>query len=363
MTNKIPVTLLTGFLGSGKSTLLSDVLQDPDFSNTAVIVNEFGEVGLDNILVTHSQEQVLEMTTGCLCCTIRGDISNTLLELAEKRAAGDLPLFDRVVVETTGLADPAPVIHTITEDPRISDQFELGGIVTTIDAVNGMATLDRQDECVKQAAVADRIILTKADLSAEKAPLDRLVKRLGKLNPGAELQDRHCENFTLEKMFSTPLFDKKSKSPDVQKWLNIEKIAAAHERNHDHDHDHDHRHAHDHLHDVNKHGDNIQTFSLIMEEPVLMQTFVPAMQFLISNHGEDLLRIKGIVCLNESPGHPYILHGVQHVFHEPIELDEWPTEDHRTRLVFITRNISKWSIEAYFASWLKIDERHSLKSS
>ena len=302
MTNKIPVTLLTGFLGSGKSTLLSDVLQDPDFSNTAVIVNEFGEVGLDNILVTHSQEQVLEMTTGCLCCTIRGDISNTLLELAEKRAAGDLPLFDRVVVETTGLADPVPVIHTITEDPRISDQFELGGIVTTIDAVNGMATLDR-----------------------------------------------HCENFTLEKMFSTPLFDKKSKSPDVQKWLNIEKIAAAHERNHDHDH----RHAHDHLHDVNKHGDNIQTFSLIMEEPVLMQTFVPAMQFLISNHGEDLLRIKGIVCLNESPGHPYILHGVQHVFHEPIELDEWPTEDHRTRLVFITRNISKWSIEAYFASWLK----------
>ncbi len=348
---KTPVTLLTGFLGSGKSTLLSKILQDQTFSNSAVIVNEFGEVGLDHFLVTHSEEQILEMTTGCLCCTVRGDISETLMRLADKRDAGELPAFERVIVETTGLADPAPVIHTITSDPQICERFELGGIVTTIDAVTGMETLDLQEECVKQAAVADRIVLTKTDLEKDAAALEELQTRLERLNPTAEILDRQSSGFRLEKLFDTALFDEKSKSLDVRKWLKAEKLTVAYDHHH-----HEHQ-------DVNKHGDDIECFSLIVEEPVFSQSFVLALQLLLSDHGENLLRIKGIICLRDHPERPYIIHGVQHVFHEPIELQEWPTEDHRTKIVFITRKISKQSVEAYFASWLNVSEQHDLMIS
>lgn len=358
---KTPVTLLTGFLGSGKSTLLSQILQDPAFAHSAVIVNEFGDVGLDHVLVTHSQEQILEMTTGCLCCTIRGDISETLLDLWDRRQADDLPAFERVIIETTGLADPAPVIHTITSDPEISDRFELAGIVTTVDAANGQATLARQEECVKQVAVADRIVLTKTDLKIDAEDLDKLVRQLDQLNPAAELLDRQSPDFKLDSLFDTGLFDEVKRGPDIQKWLQAERVSEAYDPGHARAHDH----AHDHVdpHDVNRHGEDIQTFSLIIDEPVFSQSFVLAMQLLLSDHGENLLRIKGVICLRERQDQPFVIHGVQHVFHEPIELEEWPDADRRSKIVFITRKISKPSIEAYFASWLKVDEHHHLMTS
>ncbi|NVJ91782.1 MAG: GTP-binding protein [Methylocystaceae bacterium] len=363
---KTPITLLTGFLGSGKSTLLSQILQDPAFSNTAVIVNEFGEVGLDDFLVTHADEQVVEMTTGCLCCTVRGDVSNTLLDLWAKRDAGELPAFERVIIETTGLADPAPVIHTIATDPGIFTRFTLNGIVTTVDAATGLATLDLQEECIKQVAVADRIVLTKTDLDIDESALYDLQKRLDRLNPTAEYLERQSPSFNLEKLFDTALFDEKKKSVDVQKWLNIEKTTHAHKHEHEHDHHghgHDHHHDHHHHHhhhDVNKHGDNIETFSLIIDKPLISHSFVLAMQLLISEHGKDLLRIKGIVNLKERAGQPYIIHGVQHIFHEPLELKKWPSDDHRTKIVFITRGIPRKTIEAYFEAWMKVDEHHHL---
>ena len=161
----IPVTLLTGFLGSGKSTLLTEILKQPAFDKTAVVVNEFGEIGLDGILIKHSEDQIVEMTSGCLCCTIRGDIRQTLLDLHSKRTNGDIPSFNRVIVESTGLADPAPVVHTLMSDPLLDRRYMLGGVVTTIDALTGVATLENHKECEKQAAVADRLVITKTDLA------------------------------------------------------------------------------------------------------------------------------------------------------------------------------------------------------
>ena len=184
----LPVTLLTGFLGSGKSTLLGRVLRDPRFSDTAVIVNEFGDVGLDGVLIQHSSEQVVEMTSGCLCCTIRGDIRQSLMDLHSRRARGEIPTFSRLVVETTGLADPVPVIQTLQIDPRLRRRFRLAGVVTTVDVLNGDATLDRQREAVKQVAVADRLVLTKSDLArdpASRRDLNALEGRLARLAPGA----------------------------------------------------------------------------------------------------------------------------------------------------------------------------------
>ncbi|MDV7340671.1 GTP-binding protein [Terasakiella sp. A23] len=337
---KTPITILTGFLGSGKSSLLSQILKDPAFSNSAVIVNEFGEIGLDDFLVTHAEEQVMEMTTGCLCCTIRGDIADTLFELWTKRKTGELPNFDRIIIETTGLADPAPVIQTMMTEPRIFARFGLSGVITTVDATNSLSTMEFQKESVKQIAVADRLVITKTDLEIENTALADLQSQIITLNPTADVMVKNAPDFDLEKLFDTKLFDKTSKTADAQKWLNFEKLP------------HDHHHHHDHAHDINKHGDHIETFSLIIEDPVPGQSFIAAIQSLVTAHGQNLLRIKGIVNLQDRPHKPYILHGVQHIFHEPFELSNWPTEDKRTKLVFITRHLQREMVEKYFEGWL-----------
>jgi len=345
----IPVTMLTGFLGSGKSTLLSQILMDPAFSNAAVIVNEFGEIGLDDFLVTHSEEQTVEMTTGCLCCTIRGDITETLIDLHEKSEAGKINNFDRVIIETTGLADPAPVIHTLVSEPRIFKRYMLGGVVCTVDMVNGLSTLSKHEECQKQVAVADRIVFMKSDIEIDKAAVHDLNQQVQHLNPTAVKQDRHADIFDLDKLFNTTLYDPKTKTYEVERWLNEAALSVKH-----HGHNHSHHHDHDH-------SDGIETFSITFDEPVATSAFLLAMQLLISNQGPDLLRIKGIVCLQESQEKPVIIHGVQHVFHEPLELDEWPGDDHRTRLVFITRNIPKKTIELFFKTWMSMDEEQILQ--
>jgi G3E family GTPase len=346
----IPVTLLTGFLGSGKSTLLSQILRDDAFANTAVIVNEFGEIGLDDFLVTHSEEQTVEMTTGCLCCTVRGDITQTLIDLFEKRKSGQINAFDRVIIETTGLADPAPVIHTLIAEPRIAKRFMLGGVVCTIDSVNGLSTLDKHEECQKQVAVADRIVYMKSDIEVDEAASHDLYREIKKLNPLAKKQDRHAVDFNLSHLFDTTLYDPQKDRYDLERWLNDQPL---------HDHDHHHTHSHHHHH----HDGTIDTFSIIFEDPLPSNAFLLAMQLLISNQGKDILRIKGIVCLKEQPERPIVLHGVQHVFHEPLELDAWPGEDRRTRLVFITRNIPQQTINLFFKTWMSYDDEQVLEMS
>lgn len=349
----IPVTLLTGFLGSGKTTLLSQVLRDPHFSDTAVVINEFGEVGLDHMLVETSREDLVQMTSGCLCCTIRGDIRQTLLSLHARLEAGEIPTFSRVIIETTGLADPAPVLHTLMSDGPIWHRYSLEGVVATVDMVNGEATLAHVIECVKQVAVADCIVLTKSDLAqdpASRRDRETLVAAIRKLNPGAPLLDRLDADFDLRRLFDTSLYDPASKSIDVQRWLSDEAVRE-HEEDAHHHHEHGHGHGHDHHHDVNRHGPDIHAFCIVRDEPIPALAFTLAMELLIANRGEDLLRVKGIVNVAEKPGQPCVIHGVQHIFHEPTWLDAWPCEDHRSRIVFITRGLTREAVEPLLAAF------------
>ena len=338
----IPVTLLTGFLGSGKSTLLTEILKQPAFDKTAVVVNEFGEVGLDGILIKHSEDQIVEMTSGCLCCTIRGDIRQTLLDLHTKRTNGDIPTFNRVIVESTGLADPAPVVHTLMSDPLLDRRYMLGGVVTTIDVLTGVATLENHKECEKQAAVADRLVITKTDLANSpdiEELLGDLQARLSALNPTAVILDRHDAEFDYNRLFDTSLFDPDTKSINVRSWLNAEESGG----HHTHDHDH---------HDVTRHGSDIRSFTLTFEEPVTIEAFASSLEALSLTQGSSILRIKGIVNTLDRPGVPLVIHGVQHVFHDPVWLDEWPDEDHQTKLVFITKGIDRETLDTFFKAWI-----------
>ena len=339
----IPVTLLTGFLGSGKSTLLTEILKQPAFDKTAVVVNEFGEIGLDGILIKHSEDQIVEMTSGCLCCTIRGDIRQTLLDLHTKRTNGDIPTFNRVIVESTGLADPAPVVHTLMSDPLLDRRYMLGGVVTTVDAQTGIATLKNHKECEKQAAVADRLVITKTDLNNSPDPdesLGELQARLSALNPTAIILDRHNAEFDYDHLFDTLLFNPDTKTMNVRSWLKAEVIG-------------DHQnHSHHHHHDVNRHGSDIRAFTLTFDEPVTIEAFASSLEALSLTQGESILRIKGIVNTLDRPGIPLVIHGVQHVFHDPVWLDEWPDEDHQTKLVFITKGIERETLDMFFKAWI-----------
>ena len=362
----IPVTLLTGFLGSGKSTLLSEILRNSEFQNTAVIVNEFGEVGLDGVLIEHSENQIIEMTSGCLCCTVRGDIRQTLLMLHSKRENGEIPQFDRVVVESTGLADPAPVIHTLMSDRFLEYRFMLGGIVTTVDAANGFSTIEKHKECEKQVAVADRIVITKTDIKnseISKEGIDGLRAKLSRINPTAQIWDRHNDSLKLGNLFDTSLYDPGTKTIDVLKWLNAVVLPT--------EHDHYYHHSAEdgvaieqnggqHQHDLTRHGQNIRSFTLVLDQPVKIDTFATALEALLFTQASRLLRIKGIVNTVDRPGRPMVIHGVQHIFHDPIWLEDWPDGDHRTKLVFITDGIERATLDEFFTSWISSSVGHWL---
>ena len=341
--SRIPVTVLTGFLGSGKTTLLNHVLKRPEMAATAVIVNEFGEIGLDHLLVESATEDVVLMSSGCLCCTVRGDIANTLTDLFVGRVKGKVPYFTRAVIETTGLADPAPVLHALLADPIVAERYMIDGVVTTVDAVNGDGTLDRQPEAVKQAAVADRLIVTKTDL-AEPADLAALEARLAALNPGAPLLHAVQGAIDPGALFGLGLFDPETKSVEVRRWLQDETIAAHSGDDHDH-----------HQHDVNRHDERIRTFCITRDRPMSWNALSGWLDALASMRGDDLLRVKAIVALADRPDQPVVLHGVQHLFHPPVLLPAWPDDDRRTRIVFITRDLPQDMIEQSLAALEEAD--------
>lgn len=340
--DRIPVSVLTGFLGSGKTTLLNALLKHPDMGETAVVINEFGEVGIDNLLVETATEDMVVMDSGCLCCTIRGDLIETLRDLIKRRWRGEVPAFRRLVIETTGLADPAPILHTLMTDPVISARYRLDGVIATVDAAAGAATLDAQPEAVKQAAVADRLLLTKTDL---EPGTEALTGRLGAINPAAPILPVVQGKVDPDALFGSGLYDPKSKHPDVARWLAEEAYSDSHDPHHDH--------HHDHHHDTNRHDDRIRSFVIRTETPIVWDRFVEWIEALISTHGANLLRMKGILNVDEVEG-PVAVHGVQHVFHPPAMLSGWPDgEDHSSRLVIIARDLNKDPVEKMFRAFVE----------
>jgi G3E family GTPase len=310
----IPVCVLTGFLGSGKTTLLGKLLKSPAFARTAVIINEFGEVGLDHDLIETSDESFVTLQTGCLCCTIRGDLVLTLADILRRRDEGTVTPFDRVVIETSGLADPAPILHAVMSDDALAERLTLAGVVTTVDAVNGAATLAQQPESVKQVAVADRLVLTKTDL-VEETPA-ALMEHLAALNPSAPVLPASFGDIDPERLF------------DARIWDPAGKLDGPADEHHFH------------------HDDQIVCFALIRKQPIPAVALTLFLEVLAEHCGADLLRLKGIVAIAESPERPAVIHGVQHMFHAPGFLERWPSDDRRSRLIFIARDLPRAFAEA-----------------
>ncbi len=322
--------VLTGFLGAGKTTLLNHLLRDPALADTLVLINEFGEIGLDHLLVERVEGDMLLLSSGCLCCTVRGDLVASLEDALRARDNGRGTPFSRVVIETTGLADPAPVLHTVMSHPYLRLRFRLRSVVTLVDALLGDATLDAQPEAVKQAAMADRLVLTKTDL-AGPAGVTALTARLRALNPGAPLLDAAAGEATVEHLLGGASYDPAARGADAADWLAAEAVET---------------HAHDHHHqDVNRHDASIRAFALRWPRPVSPYAVGLFTELLGSAHGTGVLRMKGLVATSDDPGRPVVLHGVQHVMHPPARLDAWPDDDHDTRLVFILKDLRPELVE------------------
>jgi len=351
----IPLNIFTGFLGAGKTTLLNRLLKDPAMSDAAVLVNEVGDIGIDHNLYEIVEDGVILLSSGCLCCSVRGDLVNSLENLLRARDNGRCKPFNRVVVETTGIADPASVIHILMTQPYLTLRYRLDGVVTLVDAVNGMKTLDAHEEAVKQAAMADRLVITKTDLPEGKAQLSALRERLKKLNPAAIVLEGEVR---VEDLIDAGLYNPGSKIPDVARWLREEAVIAAEEDAHHHDHDHHHHgHGHHHNHDqASRHDASIKAFSIATEQPIPFNTLEMFLDLLRSAHGDRILRMKGIVKLADDPSRPVVFHVVQHLMHPPARLEAWPDADRRSRIVCITKDLAPEMVRKMFDAFLGVPQ-------
>ncbi|MEM1162054.1 MAG: GTP-binding protein [Pseudomonadota bacterium] len=321
--SQIPVNVITGFLGSGKTTLLQRLLRSSDLKDTAVLVNEFGEVGLDHHLLQSSTQPTLLMDNGCVCCAIRGDLQEAMRGLFDQRQRGEVPPFTRVVVETSGLADPVPIAYTVLAEPVLQHHFRLGNVVTVVDAVNGLDQLRRFEESVKQVAVADRIVLTKTDLLEEgPAPLRG---RLAEINLSAPVMENRA-TLSPEDLITRDLHDAAGKAREVDRWMQAD--------------DPGHHH----------HTGGVTSFALTYDRPLDWTAFGVWMTMLLNRHGDRVLRIKGLLNVT-GVATPVLINGVQHVVHPPVHLEAWPDGDRRSRLVFIVRDIDRAQIEASLAAF------------
>ena len=320
---RTPVSIITGFLGSGKTTLLNHVLQDPAMAGAAVIINEFGEISLDHLLIATPNENTVLLTSGCICCTLRGDLVDTLHNLDRQRRDGELPPFDRVLIETSGLADPVPIMQSVVADEQLAPRFAMDGVVTLVDAVNGVLQLDQQSQAVKQAAVADRLLLTKTDLVSVSAALRA---RLTRINPGAQQLTVYNGEVAAAELFGAGM-EAQADAGRLARWLSLAAVARAEALHHG---------------AYQPHNDGVRAYSLMLDEPVSRAGMTAWLTALASLRGAHLLRVKALLNVD---GDPVVVHAVQTLIHEPLELARWPDADRRSRLVFITRDMSRAAIE------------------
>lgn len=350
--NLIPVTLLTGFLGSGKTTLLNHLVQQPEMADTLVIINEFGEMALDHLLIAHSTENlVMEISSGCVCCTIRGDLVKTLRDISWRFSRNGERQFSRVLIETTGLADPAPIIHTLMTHPQIAPKYRLDGTVATVDAETGSNTLNNHKEAVKQVAVADVLLLTKTDMTSPQNA-DVLKSRLRQINPAAMCWSVQNGKLEPQQILNLGLFSGAGKKPDISGWLKEGAYHLKAPSNSDASrfsilgpvNGNDPQAA-----DINRHDDKIRAFCFVVDTPIPEIVLTLWLETLMSFVGRDILRVKGILNIENSEL-PVVLHGVQHIFHPPVTLPQWPDDDRRSKLVFITNAVDQSTIEDTLSS-------------
>lgn len=341
---RLPVSLVTGFLGSGKTTLINRLLRHPGMADSAVIVNEFGDVALDHLLIERIDGETVLLPSGCICCAVRSDLELALTDLFWKRREGQVPQFARVLVETTGLADPAPVLQLLLNNPMVAARYRLDATVATVDALHAAQQLDDNAESVKQVALADRLVLTKGDLAPDTTALEA---RLAQLNPAAPRHRAMQGQIAPDLLFGAGLYDPAQRTLDARRWLNADAYEDAHEHprhdqdGHGHGHAHDHRHAD---HDAHRHDARIASWCLVEDDPVDWDRFHRWLAAMRAAAGDRLLRVKGILNLQGEDA-PVVVHGVHHVFHPPVRLERWPDDDRRSRVVFITRDLPGASIK------------------
>ncbi len=341
--SRIPVTLVTGFLGSGKTTLINAALRAPELAKTLVVVNEFGEVGLDHQLFASSSNSVVVLENGCLCCTVRSDLIGTLNSLYHARQAGKIPAFDNIVIETSGLAEPGPVLQAFLSEPTLDGLYRVASVLTLVDAANWAGTSEAHEESVRQVALADQIQITKLDLVTgdRQNSSSRIRIDLRRINPSAEIAEADWSPPAVARLLTSPGFDAVDPEADPRPWLNVQAYEnAAHDHDScDDDHDHHDHPGHAHSHDFE--GRGIENFVLTRESPLTRAEAQFLLDGIAQNLGAGLLRVKGLVNIAEEPGRPAVIQGAQHLLHTMTWLDRWPDADQRTRVVFITKGIPR----------------------
>lgn len=331
----VPVSILTGFLGAGKTTLLNRLIRDPWLCDAALIINEFGDVGIDHLLVESSGDGVIELSDGCLCCTVRGELVDTLADLMDRMQSGRIRPFSRVVIETTGLADPVPVMQSVIGHPALGQSYRLEGLVTVVDAVNGLSTLAVHEEARRQVAVADTLVLSKTGLVPFSTEMRAI---LHDLNPLARITDASVPGVAAQDLFDTGAYDPGTRGLDVARWLNSKGAS----------HDHHHHHSHD----VNRHNADIRADSFVFEKPISPESLMMFLDLLRSAHGPNLLRMKGIIKLSDDASRPLVLHAVQSLMSEPVRLPAWPEgAPQETRLVVITKDMPDGFVRELFSGF------------